>query len=53
MNRLGQFNSMHTELRELINEGRSLLNTEKPVGNSAERIEQQTHTCQVLITINN
>ena len=38
---------MYKLLRELINEGRGLLDSEKPVGDSAEKIAQQTATCQV------
>ena len=47
LNRLLQFEEMYKFLRELINEGRSLLDSEKPVGDSAEKIAQQTATCQV------
>ena len=47
MNRLLQFEEMYKFLRELINEGRGLLDSEKPVGDSAEKIAQQTATCQV------
>ena len=47
LNRLLQFEEMYKFLRELINEGRGLLDSEKPVGDSAEKIAQQTATCQV------
>lgn len=45
--RLLKFEELHSSLRSLIEEGQKLLESERPVGNNAERIAQQTSTCQV------
>ena len=47
LDRLNLFEKTHTSLMELVKEGEELLRSEQPVGNSAQRIEEQMATCQV------
>lgn len=47
---LSQFEKLYKLLRSLITEGYQLLESERPVGNDATRISEQTNTCQVIIT---
>jgi DNA repair exonuclease SbcCD ATPase subunit len=47
-NKLAEFEALLSVLRLLVKEGWSLLHEEQPVGDSAERISQQTITCQTF-----
>ncbi len=47
LERLKDFDRLHSILLQLIEEGNTLLDNEPPVGTTAQRIEEQTATCQV------
>ena len=47
--KLTEFNRCYGQLKEFVGEGHRLLGDEKPVGESASRLQEQVETCQVLI----
>ena len=47
LEKLAQFNLQYGELGKFVQDGRELLASEKPVGESASRIQEQMKTCQV------
>ena len=47
LGRLERFEQQYSALCGLIAEGNELLDLEKPVGDTAQRIAEQTETCQV------
>ena len=48
--KLTEFNRCYGRLKEFVGEGHRLLDDEKPVGESASRLQEQVETCQVLLT---
>ena len=44
---MNQFDRQYDALRKFVQESSDLLEKEKPVGESAARIEEQMRTCQV------
>ena len=46
--KLNEFNSCYEKLREFVEEGNRLLGNERPVGESAARLQEQVETCQVM-----
>ena len=46
-----QFDRQYDTLRKFVQESTELLEKEKPVGDSAARIEEQMKTCQVCDSI--
>ncbi len=51
VDKLQLFNTHYNNLSKFISEGNSLLNSEKPVGETASRIEEQLETCQVCMCV--
>ena len=47
LNQLNEFNSQYDVLRKFVDEGKRLLEGEKPVGENATRLQEQVDTCQV------
>lgn len=45
--RLGQYDKLSADLMRFVREGRELLERERPVGDSAARLQEQMETCQV------
>ena len=48
---MNQFDKKYGALRKFLEENTELLESEKPVGQSAARIEEQMKTCQVCCYI--
>ena len=51
LNKLKEFNSCYGKLKEFVEEGHRLLGDEKPVGESAARLQEQVETCQVPVYV--
>lgn len=49
LEKLSQFNQQYGDLTKFVQEGKELLESEKPVGESAARIQEQMKTCQVCV----
>ena len=49
--KLNEFNSCYGKLKEFVEEGNRLLGNEKPVGESASRLQEQVETCQVRMSV--
>ena len=47
LDKMNQFDEKYGTLRKFVEESNELLESEKPVGLSAARIEEQMKTCQV------
>ena len=47
LDKMNQFDEKYSALRKFVQESTELLEREKPVGQSAARIEEQMKTCQV------
>ena len=47
LDKMNQFDKKYSALRKFVQESTELLEREKPVGQSAARIEEQMKTCQV------
>ena len=47
LHKLTEFNGCYGKLKEFVEEGTRLLANEKPVGESAARLQEQVETCQV------
>ena len=47
LDKVQQFDEKYDGLRKFVQESNDLLEKEKPVGESAARIEEQMKTCQV------
>ena len=47
LDKIRQFNDQYTALRQFVDEGTKLLEEERPVGDTAAKIQEQMDTCQV------
>ena len=47
LDKIRQFNDQYSALRQFVDEGNKLLEEERPVGDTAARIQEQMDTCQV------
>lgn len=47
LDKLSQFNQQYDSLQKFVSNGSELLAGEKPVGENAERVQDQMTTCQV------
>lgn len=51
LDKLKRFNQHHNHLCKFVAEGNKLLDSEKPVGDSAARVQEQMDTCQVRLVV--
>ena len=51
LEKMNQFDEKYSALRKFVQESTELLEREKPVGQSAARIEEQMKTCQVCLIL--
>ncbi len=47
LDKLSQFNQQYNRLKEFVDDGNRLLDSEKPVGDNATRVQEQMDACQV------
>ena len=51
LERLNEFNGRYESLKEFVDRGNRLLGDEKPVADSAARLQEQVETCQVMMSL--
>ncbi len=49
IDKISEFDDQYIALRQFVDEGTQLCATEKPVGETASRVEEQMETCQVCV----
>ena len=51
IDKISEFDGQYIALRQFVDEGTQLCATEKPVGETASRVEEQMETCQVCVHV--